>query len=360
MYLPDPRTYPRVNPNNPTIRALMAWQTASDAESATLWRTQLDATLRDLIAAGDHAGLNAALTQIPSQDSHQRLWDVLSQELSEAPEACERWLTLFAIPVILVAGTRNQVALKAELDDVAPVLDAMRAAGVIATDAEVTLSPALISPVDMAALSLTDQQRARATCDVATLAARLPASSVTVKDEGVFVRYLIGAATETAGADAAIRLGSDVGSWGIKVAEAINAQLAVDGLTLFAIPRGVQNWLAAQETGRITQLETRLQVSASNALRSIRGKGRTPAVVIAAHEPGEVRVTFTAREDAERWEAFVWPLGPLDRTEGVRHYAENLLAECQVDDIQVIDTVQPDLDVDGLPYFVTAHKVAPQ
>ncbi|KAF0814245.1 hypothetical protein IGB42_01144 [Andreprevotia sp. IGB-42] len=356
MYLPDPRLYPRVNAQNPVIRALMSYLTESDGHQAAQKRLQLASLLGDLIGSNDNAGLNAALTQAPSQDAYKVLWELLRETVENPAGGCTRWAIPFAIPVVLVAGSKGNVTLPGEID-AAVALDALKAGGVIAADADVWLSDQLLGPDQLAAVSATQLTRWRDELDSA--AAGLPRqfelAPLAFKDEAVFQRYLVGVAIQQRGAEAAIKLNTQPAQWTLTLAQKLGDALKTNGVTLFPIPRTPLAWLAATEAGRVTQLETRLQVATSNALRSIRSNGQSPVATIASHEGGEIRITYSIREDKERWEGFVWPLAPLDSAERIRHFAEELFQECRLDDIRVIDAVQPDQDLDGLPFFVTAH-----
>ncbi|UXY13929.1 DUF2863 family protein [Chitiniphilus purpureus] len=357
MYLPDPRRYPRVNPQNPVIRALMAYLTAPDAATAADKRCALVEQLTSLLAAADHYALNGALTQAPSQEAYKALWQVLREVVEQPPPSGAEWNVLFTIPVILVAGARSPLQLPGRLPEPAAVLALLRQHGVVDADADLLLSPALVHPGDMAAINpaLLAQWRDLPYAEAAAaLGKAVREAPVQLKNEGVFLRYLVGLARQRRDGAAPLRLGGQVGAWGMPLAQLIGDALQQEGLTLFAIPRAPQPWLAAQDSARATQLETQLQVAVSNAVRSIRSKRRTPAVVLAAHEGGELRITFSSQEDGERWEGFVWPLAPLDSVEQIHGFAEALLRECQVDDVRVIDTVQPDKDGE-LPFFVTAH-----
>ncbi|GHD58487.1 hypothetical protein [Jeongeupia chitinilytica] len=355
MYLPDPRLYPRVNAKNPVIRSLMAFLTASEPADAQQKRQALDEVVRELLLTGDHYGLNGALTQAPTQDAYKVLWKTL-RDAVEQPAAAGTHAVPFALPIVFVAGRKGDTRLAGEVDAGA-ILALLREHGVIAADADVWLGNALIGSEQLAAVNPTQLSRWQ---DGITVAGPLPAelapAPIAFKDEGVFVRYLVGVAIQPAAAEPVIRLGGAVGSWGMPLAQLLSDAFKQTGLTLFPIPRVPQSWLAAQEAGRVTVLETRLQVAASNALRSIRSKGRTPVITLAAHEGGEIRLTFSSREDAERWEGYVWPLAPLDSAEQVHAFVEDLMRECQVDDVVVVETIQPDLDTDGLPFFVTAHN----
>ncbi|GGP24156.1 hypothetical protein [Silvimonas iriomotensis] len=359
MILPDPRMYPRVNAANPVIRALMSLLTEREADAVKAKRESLHALVCELLQANDHAALNAALTQAPSENAYSILWDTLRSATEKPDSYSEQWAVPFAIPLILVAGVKGQTNLPGRLADVETVRELLKKHDIFATDADIWLSPQLAHPEQMAQVNPAQLSRWRDQLQYASggLPVTFQDAPVPLKDEGVFVRYLFGVAIQRKDAAPAVRIGGQVGAWGVPLAQELGKQLQTPGVTLFTIPRVPQTWLAAQEAGRTTQLETQLQVATSNALRSIRTAGRTPVVTLAAHESGEIRMTFCGLEDGERWEGFVWPLAPLDHTEQVVDFVRQLMVECQVNDVRVIDAVQPDR-VGDLPFFVTAH-IAP-
>lgn len=356
MTLPDPRLYPRVNPNNPLIRTLMSLLTEHDAELVIQKRKTLHTQLAEVLATQDHAALNAALTQAPSHYAYSVLWEALRQVVEQADPYSAQSATLFAIPLILVAGIKGQAQLPGKLGDIDAITALLKQHDVIAADADVYLSARLAHPEQMASVNPAQLALWRDQLQYASggLPVALEEAPVQFKDEGVFARFIVGIAIQREDAPPAIKLNARIGAWGVPLAQEIGRQLQTNGVTLFTIPRAPQSWLAAQESARQTQNETRLQVATSNALRSIRNNGRTPVVVMAAHESGEIRITFAAQEDDERWEGFVWPLAPLDDAAQILAFAQDLFAECHVDEVRVIDAVQPDR-VGELPFFVTAH-----
>nr|WP_314899458.1 hypothetical protein [uncultured Deefgea sp.] len=355
MNLPDPRLYPRVNPQNPIIRQVMSLMTERDAQLVAQKRVGLQQLMAELLMSKDHYALNGALTQAPSQDAWLTMWHVLRVEVETASTHDQRSAVLFAIPVVLVAGCKGETTLPSEIDGAA-ALAILREHGVVAANVDAWLSGALLGPDVLAAISPAQLAEWRATI---TEAAKFPIDSagsvIKVKDEAVALRYLIGVAIQEKTAEPAIKLGGQVTSWGMPLANLISETLKTDGVTLFPIPRTPLPWLVAQDVGRVTQLETRLQVMTSNALRSIRTKGRTPVVTVAAHENNEIRITFSSKEDPERWEGYVWNLLPSDHVEQIAQYVRELMQECRLDDLVFIENVQPTLDTDGLPLFITAH-----
>lgn len=359
MSLPDPRQYPPVNARNPIIRQLMSMLTEHDENLVAAKRAKLVNMITDLLIAKDHAAINAALTQAPAQDAWQSLWQILCEVVSKHPENCDIHTTLFALPIIVVAASSQECTVPGILDNPDQVLQILRQHGVLAQDAEAVIAPGLVSAEAMAAFSpaILYQWKSGA-IDTFRLDQQsplnLPASPIRAKEESAWLRFIVGAVCGSTARPAPIRLGGLVEKWGLELSQALGEQLKTANATVLAIPRAPQGWQEAQQNGRTVLLETRLQLTASSAIRAIRAKGCTPVAVIAAHENDEIRITFSSQEDAERWLGFVWPLSPADRVEHIQQFALMLLRDCQVYDVRVIDTLQPDREGD-LPFFVTAH-----
>lgn len=356
MHLPDPRLYPRPNARNPAIRQVMARLTADTHAAAQTADQSLRETLTDMLLANDHAGLNAALTQSPALEAAQALWQTLREVVETIPLDGIDHAVPFLIPVVLVAGVKGEATLPGTLSDPQAIITLLHEHGLIAPSATVHLHAALVTADSLGAVSPSRLLRWRDEAQIATsgLPLDLAAAPVAFRDEGVYLRFIVGTALHQAGQTAPIQLNARIGAWGLKLAEAIGTQLATPGVTLFTIPRAPQSWLSALESSRTTLMETRLQHMASNAIRGIRLKNRTPVAMIAAHENHEIRITVSSIEDGERWNGFVWELGPRDEVGHIQQFAEDLFRECRVDDIRIVPNVQPDMQGD-LPFFATAH-----
>jgi len=359
MSLPDPRNYAPVNARNPLIRQLMSLMTEHDALAITNKRAALQAQIADLLAANDHAALNAALNQAPALEAWQTLWQALRDEVESAPADANNHATLFAIPVIIVAGSDKGARLPGMLSSPETVLNLLRQHGVLAADAMACLAPELVSSDMLAAISPSRQIRLKTALveplqNSSSNLFDLTPSPLEVKEESAWLRFIVGAVLQPETAPPQIKLGGAVDNWGMALAQNLGEQLKTTGATVLALPRAPQSWLAAQENGRTILLETRLQLLASSAIRAIRSKGRTPVAVIAAHENDEIRITLSSQEDAERWQGFVWPLSPGDHVEQIVDFTQTLFHDCQVQDIRLVESIQPDREGE-LPFFVTAH-----
>lgn len=359
MSLPDPRNYAPVNARNPLIRQLMSLMTERAESAIAAKHTELRLQIADLLSSNDHAALNAALNQAPAQDAWRTLWRALRELVEEAPTGSDCHVVLFAVPVVIVAGSSTNATLPEQLKAPEDIVHLLRQHGVLAQDAVVHLSSELASAEAIAAISpcrLFEWKKSllnEMTVENHRLFT-LPSSQLAIKEESAWLRFMIGAVRQPINAPAQIQLGGKVDGWGMAVSQALGEQLKTGNATVLALPRAPQSWLTAQENGRTVLLETRLQLLASSAIRTIRSKGRTPVAVMAAHESGEIRITFSSQEDAERWQGFVWPLSPADSVDYIVDFAQTLFHDCQVQDVRLVDTIQPDT-LDGLPFFATAH-----
>ena len=87
MTLPDPRLYPRVNPQNPLIRQLMSFLSEKDAANVAQKRQALRDLIGETLSSNDHYALNGALTQAPSQEAWLALWQGLRDVVEQRQQA---------------------------------------------------------------------------------------------------------------------------------------------------------------------------------------------------------------------------------------------------------------------------------
>lgn len=349
MSLPDPRQYATLNIRHPVIEEL-----ARALQTPTASHPALTAEIEQLLASQSHASLHAALAQAPSATAAQLLWQTLRKAVETAQTG---ELVPFLLPVILVAGSKTETQLPGALKDTVPIQQLLSNAGLWSTQAPCWLSPILFDSETIAQINPAQLWAWRQQTDYAQQGLPLPTTAVAIplKDQAVYLRYLAGATLKTS--EDQPLLAAPIGAWALPLAELLGQQLATSGVTLFPIPRAPMSWLAAQDTGHTCLLETRMQVMVSDALHTLRHKGRTPVATLAAHQSDEIRLTLSSLEDAERWYGYVWPLTARDHLASIEQQAIQLLQECQVDDIRIVPDLQPDL-VDDLPFFATAH-IAP-
>lgn len=321
-------------------------------------RQQLHIQLADLLGSHENTALNAAFSQAPAQEVWLELSRAVQTLVEATPDNTNPYGVFFAIPVIIVAGCDKETSLPCRINPT-EILQLLRVHGVLADHAPACISSLLISADALGSISPSSlmEWKTRPYPEMPGDALKLfefSPESVTVKEESAWLRFMVGMVQQYKDAPTAIHLGGNVGKWGMPLAQMLGEMLKQGNVSILALPRPVQSWLTANETGRRVLLETRLQLLVSNAVRAIRSKQRTPVGVIAAHANEEIRITVSSQEDSERWYGFIWPLAPGEQVETIAKYAQDLFHDCRIEDVRLIEAVQPDLD-DNLPFFVTAH-----
>ena len=341
----------------------MSLLTEADVHQAAHKRTELQSLIAEMLISKDNAALNAALLQAPALEAWQALWQAISDAVETPSSVSSEYAQLFAIPVIIVAGSAKGTHLSCEIKNTEAILALLKQHKVLESGTQTFLLPHLVSSDVLSSISLSQQWEWKQAFVPTLQQGQAPAlslehSPIFIKEESAWLRFIVGVSLANP-STSSIQLGGNVGSWGMALAQQLGEQLKQEDATVLAIPRAPQALLAAQNTGRQILQETRLQLLASSAIRAIRSKGRTPVAVMAAHENNEIRITFSSQEDKERWQGFVWPIHAGDHVEQIGQFALALFHDCQVSDVRIIDTIQPDRD-EGLPFFVTAHFSAKQ
>jgi hypothetical protein len=330
-HLPDPRQYSDVSPGNRLIQLTMELMSASGQDRQAQQHQLLQQALNEVLERGDMLFLSVALNMVPSRAAYQTLWQALRTAVEQAPG---RHAEIFAIPLVLVVGSRQRASLPAQLADVDGLNALLREHGVFTAGAEVFLSGKLLPPD--AVLGISPAQLYRYTRQLADAARGLPlelhGSEVEFREEGVFLRYLLGVAIQDPATGPAVCHEQSAGRWGRPLMDFLSAQLKTPGVTLFPIARSPAPLMQAIVAGQQARLDVALQVFASTALRNLRSQGLEPLVRVASHESNEIHFALSAAESGDQHhESFVWPLSPLDSVPRIEEDFCQLMRECQVE-----------------------------
>lgn len=341
LHLPDPRQYPDASLSNRLIHLTQSVLAARDDAERQSQQSVLQDTLRDLLERDDVLLLSVALNMAPTRAAYLELWQALRAAVEQASG---RHAVIFALPLVLVAGSRQRATLPERVEDVDALNALLRSQQIFAADAEVFLSGKLLHPDALMEISPAQLYRyTRQLADAARgLPLELPASAVTVQEEGVFLRYLLGVAIQQPGQEAPVNFDSKVGVWGLPMMKFLGDQLKVDGVTLFPIARSPAPLMQAIAAGNQARLEVALQVYASSLLRKLRTEGQQPVAWVASHGSNEIHFTLTAgAKPGASDECFVWPLSPQDSVSRIEQDFRDLMQECQVEQVIFETTVQP-------------------
>ena len=339
---------------------------ATGQESAAL-----DREVRKALRALDGGELASVFASAPSTAVYRHLWRLLAQG-SPATSASDLAGTIFAVPVVIVVAIEGDGTAPAKLPVVladSAALDAvLREHGALRGNQAFAVAPTLVAAeaIDFARLPDWRAREALSPSSLrATLADLLPPAPIHVTGglETVHLRFIVGYAIAAAGVD--LLRDTRVGSWGTPLSQALTRQLNAPGVSLLALPRAPHSLVTAVQQGRAAQREVGAQLFVSNALRKFRAAVGEPTAVISAHRAadvatrGELRLSLSSPFAERAAEGFRCALLPGDRVADVQAMLIDLLEDCRVSDVRVIEGVHADRDpATGAPQLFKAENVA--
>jgi hypothetical protein len=354
MHPDDPRVFPDAALAPPFARGLhegaQASLSATTGQESAALDARLATSLLDLLHRGGSQALAAAFASAPSSPVYRHLWRLLAEAVRVPAVSGAVGRTLFAMPVVIVAGIDGAPDGRAQVPGVLPDPEALatilRAHGALSGNQNFALAGALVSAAAIDLPCLPALLRAIGG-DQAT-PPDLPAAPMTIAGgpEGVHLRFLVGTAVAAPGVDLLAETG--VGAWGLPFTRALGAQLAPPGVSMLALPRAPTDLLAALAQGFAAHREVGAEVFASNAIRKFRAAVGEPIAVISAHRgtpphgAPELRLSLSSPFAPREAEGFRCPLYPLDRIPDVVAMLVGLLRDCRIADVRLMPGVHPD------------------
>ena len=269
----------------------------------------------------------------------------------------------FAIPVVIVAASDDDLDLPMTLSQPQAIADAMQEHGALGGNRNFGLGSVLAGERSVGLDGVVRWPPAAAIADSAAFIDSIPASSVHVVGgrESAHLRWLVGSAIAAASSDLFVERQS--GKWGLKAAEAMSPQLSRANAQVLALAGAPGDILSAWQRGVVAHREVALQLYASSALRNLRAAYGEPGAVISAHrtDPGELRIglssPFAASTPGQN-EGFRCPLFPFERIDDVLKTITDLLEACRVADVTVLGGIHADRDAaTGLPLFFRSDSL---
>jgi hypothetical protein len=358
----DPRVFSA--PAGPAQEVLIRLAEASLAASSASRAEAIDRTL--ISALGSHLQADGAswladlFPSAPSAAVARHLWRCLIdawREASQPVDGNQVVATLFALPVVIVAGAPSDApkaaesALSGVLDELEAVSALMRGHRALGGNLSFTLAAPLVAAaaLDIPRLA-TLLEWQKLSPGPGSVARELHPTPMIVQagQESVHLRFLIGTAIGSSMVD--LFADSGAGTWVMPLAQELSRQLARAGISVLALPRPPQTPLLALQHGRAAQREVGAQLFASNAIRRFRARVGEPSAVISTHRcaaapgGGELRLSLSSPFDPRQAEGFRCPLFPPDRAGDVATMLLDLLRDCRVTDVRVVAGVQSDRD----------------
>jgi hypothetical protein len=313
----------------------------------------IESQLRSALANRDNATLVQVFDAAPSGASYRHLWRALVRAEAAHRGSGTIAVTVFALPLIIVAGREHgddpPATLPCILRDVGEIADLLREHGALAGNESFALANTLVAAeaIDIGRLASIDAWRDPG--DVSIAQGLSPATIlVEAQDPQVHLRFVVGAAMAAPGAD--LVADPSAGRWGMPLTRLLGRTLAEENVTLLILPLAPKRLCVALEQGRAAQREVSAQLFASNAIRTMRASVGEPAAVISAHRAadavggGELRVSLSSPFEPGQAEGFRCPLYRTDQPTDVADMLVTLLRDCRVADVRVLPGVHADRD----------------
>ena len=345
--LPDPRSFAEAS-------GVPAWAAevhelaaegleASTGQAADALTEALAHRLRPMLG-GDGDAIATLLRLSPSVAVNRHLARAVAQEARRPRSDGEGLaLTLFAIPIVLVAALTARdgarVRVPGVLDDAEAIRACLREHRALGGNESFAVGRALASadaialrrvPPAAAARTLDED---RAPLDIA------PADIEVVADERAHLRFLVGSAVAAPGVD--LFATPNRTPWAMPLARHLIAQLTRPEISIVALPHAPTDVATASTVGAAAQRDVAAQLFASSALRSLRAEAGEPTAVISAHRAGdapgggELRLSLSSPLAPRAAQGFRCAILPVERVVDVATMLIDLMRDCRVADIRV-------------------------
>jgi hypothetical protein len=317
---------------------------------ATQWRQQLPAMLE----RGENAAITRALAATTSQPAYANLWRAVCDAANHAgldggaPAVVAR---VFALPLVIVTGSRRPAGMPGVVPDIAAVTALFRQHGALGPTRNFGIGNALCSLETLEGV-LPGEIYAW-TRDAGATRRELPPAAIAIDGPGetVHLRFLVGAAITPAAEPSFVETASNIGVWGMPLTRALAAQLAQKDVEVLPLARPPLDLLRAAHAGRYAQLDAAFNLFVSNEVRRLRGSTGDPRVVISAHDDNDIRISMSSPFDVTPAAGFRWPLHPLDELAEVAGSVSGLLAACRVHDVECVAEILPARNAQGQLWY---------
>ncbi len=327
---------------------------AGDHPFNRLAEDELRSEVREALIGARDEDVTAALRAAPTRAAYAKLWRTVCDVAHHAGSDQDKTAVvarIFALPLVIVTGSRRPATLPGVIPDVAAVAALFEQHGALGRTRNFGFSNALC-PLET--LERVKPSGVYAWTRAARAAPReLAPSAITIDEPGeqVHLRFLAGAGITPAAEPSIVETASNIGAWGMPVTRALAAQLNQPGIEVLPLVRPPLDLLRAAHAGRRAQLETAFNLFVSNAVRRFRSATGDPVAVISAHDDAEVRVGLSSPFDDAIVDGYRWPLHPLDDLERITDSITGLLEECRVNDLRFAPEILPALDARGRIWY---------
>ena len=327
----DPRRYGVGDAIRNELAMLAASGDAQALRAAVLARLHAD----------DDVGLRASMKAAGSRDAYLALFNAICSA-TERPEGDPAlYTTLFAMPVVLVCGAKVPAEMPCVLPDTGELIQVLEKHGALGPNRNIGFGNGLCSAESVEAAGPSAVWRAMHGMGAAPEFPPAPIRLLRGAEE-VHVRFLPGAAMCAPHAPSIVETGANIGIWGIPVTRLLGPALSPPQVQVLAVPRPPAALLRAGCLGRRAGLGLAFNLFLSNNVRMFRSRIGEPAMVVSAHDSGELRVTLSNVLDEDLTEGYAWPLHPADDIAEITREMLAIAGDCRLESLYAVERVMPD------------------
>src|SRR5579863_5375373 len=319
----DPRLYTLEYPESNILikQALRVLNKECDFNELTL-------LINNTLKNENDALINVALNLSPSFAVSNIIWTALNKAINDIPETgysskLENPLStyIYSIPVVLVAGSTTKNQLKGNLD-VNQLNEYFIQNQIFENKADCFISGKLIDPMALAKIKPSQVYYWVRNLKNANLWLPVPmeGAPISVMNEGVFLRFLIGLSINVGINREAYRKSS------MGLMKLIGEELKNYAVTLFPIPFSPIYLSEAYPIGDSKRKEIAITVSISNLVRKIREQKLTPIATLDT-ENESLKVVISSIGDTSYTETLLWNLTKFEDYREYLSVLTNLLQD---------------------------------
>ena len=311
----DPRQYTKAYPKTNIII-----QTALDIKDNKIPSKDLDDIIAIKLRDEQDALINVALNLAPDNNTAFLIWKSLNRavnyvELSGA--------NIFAIPLILVAGSKTKSRLKPQIDT-EKLNKFFNDNNLFLPNSDCFISGKLIDSNTISSIKYSQLYYWVRNLHQSKLwlPISIEGSSIETLNDGVFLRFLIGVGIDNNGSSGIDTNAIQNNLMGLM--SLIGDELKADGVTLFPIPFAPVPISSAFAVGVEYRTEIAISVAISNIVKKMREERLTPRAIISTQ--GEaIKIIVKPLEDSELIETILWNLTKFTNFEATLQQITNLL-----------------------------------
>lgn len=316
----DPRCYTEEYPKSNILIKL-----ALDVLKSERDFNDLKEQIAKLLGNNNDALVNVALNLSPSFAVSNMIWRALNAAINDIPNLCAH---IFAIPLVLVAGSTTSARLVANVAD-GVLNDYFWQNKIFNPGADCFISGKLIDPRALAKIKPSQLYHWQRELQQAKLwlPMEIEGTPIQVLNEGVFLRFLIGI-TITQGDLGVNQEAYRSSSMGLM--KLINQALQHETVTLFVIPFHPVSLSEAYLVGDNKRTEIAITVAISNVVRKLREK-KLRAVAILQSDGAALKISICSANDSSIQETSLWHLTKFENYQEHITTITNLLHDMQLE-----------------------------